>query len=176
MTQVLIAGFGGQGILFAGRLLAYASMLRRKEVTWLPSYGPESRGGTSNCSVIVSDTPIGSPLVLEPDILICLNLPSLDKFESALAEGGALFADSSLAERKAVLPEGRTAYYVPATKLAYDNGMDGLANMIMMGKVMRERSVCDREAAGEAIRKLVSGRRQDMLELNLKALDMGLGY
>ncbi|MGM9626456.1 MAG: 2-oxoacid:acceptor oxidoreductase family protein, partial [Eubacteriales bacterium] len=99
LTQILIAGFGGQGVLFAGKFLAYKGLFENKEVSWLPSYGPEMRGGTANCSVILSDQPVGSPIVTNPDVLIAMNLPSLDKYESACVPGAKLFIDSTLIAR-----------------------------------------------------------------------------
>ena len=99
-TKYLFAGFGGQGILFSGKFLAYKGLIENKHVSWLPSYGPEMRGGTANCSVTVSDEPVGSPIVDVPDVLIAMNLPSLDKYESAVAKGGKIFVDSTLIERK----------------------------------------------------------------------------
>lgn len=99
-TQYLFAGFGGQGILFAGKFAAYKGLIEEKQVSWLPSYGPEMRGGTASCSVIISDSPVGSPIVSKPDVLIAMNLPSLDRYESAVAAGGTIFVDSTLVERK----------------------------------------------------------------------------
>ena len=99
-TQILIAGFGGQGILFSGKFLAYEGLIENKEVSWLPSYGPEMRGGTANCSVILSDTKIGSPIISEPDILIAMNKPSLEKYENDTAKDGFIFVDSSLIDKK----------------------------------------------------------------------------
>ena len=99
-SNILFAGFGGQGILFAGKFLAYKGLLDGKQVSWLPSYGPEMRGGTANCSVIVSEDPIGSPIVGTPDVLVVMNAPSLDKYESAVAPGGKIFIDSTMIERK----------------------------------------------------------------------------
>ena len=121
MSQILIAGFGGQGVLFTGRFIASDGLMRGKEVSWLPSYGPEMRGGTANCSVIISDTSIGSPIVNNPDILIAMNLPSLDKFENAVVAGGSIFIDSSLVERKAVRDDVKS-FYIPSTALAHENG------------------------------------------------------
>ncbi|MBQ9972371.1 MAG: 2-oxoacid:acceptor oxidoreductase family protein, partial [Firmicutes bacterium] len=97
--QMLLSGFGGQGILFSGKILAYKALLDDKQVSWLPSYGPEMRGGTASCSVIVSDEQVGSPIVSNPDILVAMNLPSLDKFEDSVVPGGMIFVDSSLVER-----------------------------------------------------------------------------
>jgi 2-oxoglutarate ferredoxin oxidoreductase subunit gamma len=176
VKQISIAGFGGQGILFAGKFLAYMGMAQGQEVSWLPTYGPETRGGTSNCGVIVSDEPIGSPVVLSPDILICMNLPSLDKYESTLAANGALFVDSSLAERKAAVNADAAVFYVPATRLAFEHEIDGLANMIMIGKVLRECRLFGWEAAEAAMRKTISERKKDMLERNLKAVKIGMAF
>jgi 2-oxoglutarate ferredoxin oxidoreductase subunit gamma len=174
MKKILIAGYGGQGILFTGNVIAYAGMLLGKHVSWMPSYGPEMRGGTTNCVVLISDLPIGSPVINDPDIVLCFNLPSLDKFESWLVPGGSLFVNSSLAKRKAA--EGINAHYIPATQLAIDNGMEGLANMIMAGKMLHECGICDLATAEEAMKKTVSERRQDMVALNMKALDIGFKY
>ena len=135
--QILIAGFGGQGILFSGKFLAYEGLLEEKEVSWLPSYGPEMRGGTANCSIILSDEPIGSPIVLNPDILIAMNLPSLDKYENETASGGQIFVDSSLIDKK-VERDDVEVYYIPATRLASEEGLNGLANMIMIGHFIKK--------------------------------------
>ena len=113
MTSILIAGFGGQGILFAGKALAYAGLLEDRNVSWLPSYGPEMRGGTANCSIILSDTTIGSPIVNKPDIRVAMNLPSLEKYENEAVAGGTIFVDSSLIN-KTVNRTDVTTYYIPA--------------------------------------------------------------
>ena len=117
MSKFLLAGFGGQGILFSGKLLAKLGMSAGKEVSWLPSYGPEMRGGTANCSVIIDDEMIGSPLVTTPDILVAFNLPSLEKFENKVVSGGSIFIDSSLINIKCSRDDVN-AYYVPATELS----------------------------------------------------------
>ena len=114
--EFLIAGFGGQGLLFAGKFLVNKGMMEGKEVSWLPSYGPEMRGGTANCSVIISDEPVGSPIVSKPNVLMVMNLPSLDKYESAVQAGGRIFVDSSLVDREVERTDVE-AYYVPATQL-----------------------------------------------------------
>ena len=121
-TQILIAGFGGQGILFAGKFLANKGMLEGRYLSWLPSYGPEMRGGTANCSVVLSDDPVGSPIVNHPDVLIVMNLPSLDKYEDAVVPGGTIFVDSTLIERK-VNRQDVKSIYIPATKIAQQNGI-----------------------------------------------------
>ena len=174
-TQILIAGFGGQGVLFAGKLLAYKGMYDNKEISWLPSYGPEMRGGTANCSVIISDTPVGSPIVDSPDVLMVMNLPSLDKYENAVVKGGKIFVDSSFIERK-VVREDVNAYYIPATKMAAEAGVPTLANMILLGKMLKETQVLDFEGLEGVFKKIVSAKRADLIEVNLKALELGYNY
>lgn len=174
-TNLLFAGFGGQGILFSGKFLAYKGLLEDRQVSWLPSYGPEMRGGTANCSVILSDEPVGSPIVGNPDVLIAMNLPSLDKYEDAVVPGGKIFVDSTLIGRK-VKRTDVTAYYIPATQMASDNQMPTLANMIIMGKVLQ---ACPELGGGDvkaALKKVVSARHQDLLAVNEKALQLGQEY
>ena len=174
-TQVLIAGFGGQGVLFAGKCLAYEGLYENKQVSWLPSYGPEMRGGTANCSVILSDEPVGSPIVNSPDVLIVMNLPSLDKYESATVKGGKIFVDSTLIARK-VEREDVSAFYIPATKSAQELGIPTLANMVIIGKMIKETGIVTFENACEAMKKVVSARHQDLLDANIKALNAGYNY
>lgn len=171
----LIAGFGGQGLLFAGKFLVYKGMLEGKEVSWLPSYGPEMRGGTASCSVIVSDDPVGSPIVDHPNVLMVMNLPSLDRYEQAVQPGGMIFVDSTLIERKVVRDDVK-AFYVPATKLASENGMTTLANMILTGKIMKELGEFDEDGVNAALKKVVSAKHPEMYDLNLKALQIGRDF
>lgn len=171
-TQYLFAGFGGQGILFAGKFAAYKGLIEEKQVSWLPSYGPEMRGGTASCSVIISDDAVGSPIVSKPDVLIAMNLPSLDKYEGEVKAGGVIFADSTLIERK-VARDDVTVHYIPATKLASDNGMPTLANMIIIGKILKEMGEYDEEMIMAALKKVISAKRADMLDINLKAIKLG---
>ncbi len=175
-TQYLFAGFGGQGILFSGKVLAYKGLTDGANVSWLPSYGPEMRGGTANCSVIISDIPVGSPIVSKPDVLIAMNLPSLEKFENEVVPGGKIFVDSSLIERKVERTDVEV-YYVPATRLADENGMAKLANMIIMGKVFAATGAFDNEdSVVEGLKKVISAKHADMLEVNMKALRLGRDY
>ncbi len=174
-SRILIAGFGGQGILFSGKFVAYEGLLEGKEVSWLPSYGPEMRGGTANCSIIISDTKIGSPIVNEPDILIAMNLPSLDKYENEAAKGSTILVDSSLISRK-VERDDLDAYYIPATQLASDNGLTGLANMIMIGFMIKKTGVIPYENVPAALSKVVSAKKQNMLDMNMKAIELGYNY
>jgi len=171
-TQMLIAGFGGQGILFTGKFLAYKGLVEGKEVSWLPSYGPEMRGGTASCSVILSDEPVGSPIVSTPDVLVAMNLPSLDKYEDSVAPGGIIIVDSTLIERK-VNRDDVTVYYVPATKLASDNDMPTLANMIIAGKLLKATDGFTEEGVDAALKKVISAKRADMLDVNKKAMQIG---
>lgn len=171
-TQFLFSGFGGQGILFAGKFVAYKGLTEDKQVSWLPSYGPEMRGGTASCSVIVSDEPVGSPIVSAPDVLVALNLPSLDKFENAVKPGGYIFADSTLIERK-VARDDVNVFYIPATQLASNNGIPTLANMIVMGKMLKELGDYTAQGIENGLSKVISAKRADMKELNVKALELG---
>ena len=174
-TKILIAGFGGQGVLFTGKALAYTGLKAGKEVSWLPSYGPEMRGGTANCSVILSDSPVGSPIVSTPDLLMVMNLPSLDKYEDAAVAGAKIFVDSTLVDRK-VRRTDVTAYYIPATKMAKDAGFPTLANMIMVGKIIKEAGVISHDGVKEALSKVVSAKHADLLDINLKAIEAGYNY
>ncbi len=174
-TQMLIAGFGGQGVLFAGKFLAYKALLEDKQLSWLPSYGPEMRGGTANCSVIVSDEPVGSPIVSKPDVLMVMNLPSLDKYEDDVVPGGYIFVDSTLIERK-IKRDDVKVFYIPATKLAKDINAPTLANMIMIGKVIKETGIVPYDNIDKALDKVVSARKANLKEINFKALDTGYNY
>ena len=175
-TQYLFAGFGGQGILFSGKFLAYKGLMDGKNVSWLPSYGPEMRGGTASCSVIISDMPVGSPIVSRPDVLIAMNLPSLDKYEDTVVAGGTIYVDSSLIERKVKRTDVKVVY-IPATKLASDNKTPTLANMIIMGKVLADNGAFDdEEKVMAALKKVISAKRADMLDVNLGAMRLGKNH
>jgi len=173
--QILIAGFGGQGILFSGKFLAYEGLIEDKEVSWLPSYGPEMRGGTANCSIIISDEKIGSPIVSNPDILIAMNLPSLEKYENATVAGGDIFVDSSLIEKK-VERADVNAYYIPATKMASDLGLTGLANMIMIGYMIKKSGIMPYENVKKALEKVVSAKKANLMDANIKAIEAGYNF
>lgn len=171
--NIVLAGFGGQGVLFAGKVIASAGLIEDREVSWLPSYGPEMRGGTANCSVCLSDEPIGSPLVVEPDALIAMNQPSFDKFVDAVRPGGVIVVDSAmvpeLKEREDV-----KIYAIPAATLAEDAGIKGLGNIILVGKLFAATGFCDRETLDAAIDHCVPARKAQMIELNKKALGIGI--
>lgn len=174
-TQILIAGFGGQGVLFAGKLLAYNGLISDKQVSWLPSYGPEMRGGTANCSIIISDDPVGSPIVSNPDVLVAMNLPSLEKYENDVVSGGIIIVDSSLISKK-VTRDDVTAYYVPATKLAKDEGFSTLANMILMGKLMKVCDCVNFDIIDENVKKVVPAKKANLIDVNIKALRTGFDF
>ena len=174
-TKYLFSGFGGQGILFSGKFLAYKGLTVDKNVSWLPSYGPEMRGGTASCGVIISDGSIGSPIIDKPDVLIAMNLPSLDKYESTVVSGGTIILDSSLIDRK-VERTDVNAVYVPATRLASENGMPTLANMIIVGKLLALEGETGSEIIDETLKKVISAKRADMLEVNKMAMKLGADY
>ncbi len=170
--NIIFAGFGGQGILFAGKVVAYAGLIEGRELSWLPSYGPEMRGGTANCSICLSDEPIGSPLVTNPNVLIAMNRPSLDKFVNEVEPGGTILLDSSLIDER-VERDDVTVFYVPASKLAEENGLKGLANIILVGKLRKELAFCTEETLDKALQKCIPARKADMLDFNRKALEIG---
>lgn len=170
--NMVFAGFGGQGVLFAGKVVAYAGLIEGRELSWLPSYGPEMRGGTANCSICLSDEPIGSPLVTNPNVLIAMNRPSLDKFVNDVEPGGVILLDSSLIDVK-VERDDVTTYYVPASTLAEENGLKGLANIILVGKLFKEVGFCGEETLDKALQKCIPARKAAMLDSNRKAIEIG---
>ena len=174
-TQMLIAGFGGQGILFAGKFLAYNGLLEDLQVSWLPSYGPEMRGGTANCNVILSDDPVGSPIINEPDVLIAMNLPSLEKYVNTVVPGGQIYIDSTLISAK-VERDDVQVFYIPATQMAKDAGVSTLANMIIMGHVLQNNSELSFDGTEVTVKKLVPAKKAELVELNMKALEAGRDY
>ena len=173
--KIMFAGFGGQGILFAGRVVAYAGFLTGKEVTWLPAYGAEARGGTSNSAVIISDNLIGTPIVRNPFYLTVMNLPSLDRFEPMVEAGGTIFVDETIITRKVERNDIKTLY-IPATYLADKEGFPKLANVVMLGSMMKETGMFTPDEMYAAIDKSVSTSKTDLIELNYKAFDIGYNY
>jgi 2-oxoglutarate ferredoxin oxidoreductase subunit gamma len=170
--EITLAGFGGQGILFLGKMIATAGMLDGKEVSWIPSYGPEMRGGTANCSVVVSDRRIGTPVVSHPNVLVAMNRPSLEKFEPKMQAGGFLLINRTLIE----IPHTRTdieVSYVEITGLAGEVGNPRLANIVALGALIARVPIVSREAVLDGLRKELSGKKAALLELNLKALAAG---
>lgn len=169
VCKLIIAGFGGQGVLMMGQLVAYAAMYEGKEVTWLPSYGPEMRGGTANCSVIVSDKKISSPIILEADVVAALNVPSLVKFEHILKPGGQLFINTSLIKN---LPDRNDleVWQIDANELAAGIGSDKVSNMVILGAIVNRTGMVKPESVEKAMEKLFTGKKAKMLPLNKEAL------
>ena len=170
--NIMIAGFGGQGILFAGKIVAYAGMIDGREISWLPSYGPEMRGGTANCSICLSDDPIGSPLVTDPDVLIAMNLPSYEKFVDHVTPGGTIIVDSTMVSGFAQR-EGIQYHKVPATALSEEHELQGLANVILIGRLLGATGFSTREVCELAIEKSVSAKHTDLAKPNKRALALG---
>jgi len=171
--NIIIAGFGGQGILFTGKILAHIGMLDNREVSWFPSYGPEMRGGTANCSICISDSPIGSPQVTEPDVLVAMNTPSYEKFIDTVVPGGKVFIDSS------IVKPGRTRddiefFALPATQLSGDEQLEGIANMILLGKILKETSFGSIELAKKSIEESVSANKEHLIKHNIRAIELGM--
>ena len=174
-TQILIAGFGGQGILFSGKFLAYKGLIEDVQVSWLPSYGPEMRGGTANCNVVLSDTPVGSPIITVPDVLIAMNAPSLQKYVDTVAPGGQIYVDSSLIDLK-VERDDVDVFYIPATQMAKDEGIGTLANMIIVGHLLENHPELSFGGTAEVVEKLVPAKKAQLKELNMKALNLGKNF
>jgi 2-oxoglutarate ferredoxin oxidoreductase subunit gamma len=173
LERAIFAGFGGQGVMSMGKLLTYAGMIEGKEVSWLPSYGPEMRGGTANCSVIVSDALIGSPVITnDATCLIAMNLPSLVKFEEDVVTGGVIFVNSSLIERK-VDRDDVHAYYVPANQIANELGNLKVANMVMLGAYLKAMHPVKDESIIETFHKLFMGAKEKLIPMNEEALKRG---
>ena len=174
-TQILFAGFGGQGILFSGKFLAYKGLMEDLQVSWLPSYGPEMRGGTANCNVILSESPVGSPIITTPDVLVAMNLPSLQKYVNTVAPGGQIYVDSALIDAKVERTDVEV-FYIPATQLAKDNGIASLANMIIVGSLLEHNSELSFDGVDAVVSKLVPPKKAALIELNMKALNLGKEY
>ena len=172
-NRIICAGFGGQGVMSMGQLLTYAGMLEDKEVAWLPSYGPEMRGGTANCAVTVSNVPVGSPVIVEDaTCAIIMNLPSLEKFEKDVLPGGKILVNSSLIEKK-VSRSDVQAYYVPANEIAAELGNPKVANMIMLGAYLKLDSPVEIESILEAFKKVFGPSKEKFVPLNREALKRG---
>jgi len=171
-TKVIMAGFGGQGVVLIGTLLAYAGMKEGKHTTFFPSYGAEMRGGTANCSIIVSDSEIASPVVNAPDCVVAMNVASLDKFEQAVKPGGAIFVNSSLVERRAERQD-ITEIRIPASALAEGLGSTRAANMVMLGGLIKKTGAIALDSAVQSLSEVLSERAMALVEVNKKALATG---
>lgn len=170
--EIIMAGFGGQGIMMMGKLLTYAGMKEDKEVSWMPSYGPEMRGGTANCTVIISDKKIPSPMSSKPDSIIVMNLPSLDKFLPKVKSGGTVFMNSSLIEEE-VTRDDVKVIKVPANEMANELGNSKIANMVMLGSFVEEKKIVKPATVKDSLENVLSARNQKLIDLNVKALEKG---
>lgn len=173
--EVIVSGFGGQGVLFIGQLLAYTGMDEGKEVTWIPSYGPEMRGGTANCTVVISDEEIGSPFVKNPTAVIAMNLPSLDKYEPLVESGGVLVVNTSMVNRE-VAREDITVVNIPANDIAEEIGSGRSANMVMLGALLGNMDLLSLEAVEKALEGHMPERHKKFLSANKEALRKGVAY
>lgn len=172
LHEVLMAGFGGQGVMAMGSLLAYAAMLEGRHVSWLPSYGPEMRGGTANCHVVISDEPVACPLVTEPTAAIVLNRPSLDRFENSVRAGGILIYNSSLIDRAPTRTDVRVVA-VPANRIAEELGSARVANMVCLGTFLALTGAVSASSVSRSLRKALPVHRHDLIPLNEAALERG---
>ena len=170
--RIIIAGFGGQGVMAMGQMLTYSGMIEDKNVSWLPSYGPEMRGGTANCNVIISDDDVGSPVVTQGTTAIVLNKPSLDKFESAVMPGGKLFINSSLIEKKSERQD-IDVYYIPANDIANELGNNRVANMVMLGAYLKVTKTVSLDSIYEAYGQVFGESKSHLLPINKEAIEKG---
>jgi 2-oxoglutarate ferredoxin oxidoreductase subunit gamma len=170
--EIIIAGFGGQGVLFAGQVIAYAAMGLGMQVTWIPSYGPEMRGGTANCTVVIADHEIGSPLVKNPPLAIALNLPSYDKYEPLMRTGGTLVVNQSMVDRGAKREDIRTVF-VSANEIADQLGDKKLTNMVAVGALLTDLPEVTLESLVAALKAHLPARHQNLLPKNNDALRKG---
>jgi len=174
LEEIIIAGFGGQGVMSMGQLIAYAGLHEGKHVSWLPSYGPEQRGGTANCAVVVSDEPIGSPLVSAPSAAIVLNIPSFEKFEPKIRADGILLTNSSLVGKKSARTD-IVAIEVDATAMANELGNGKVANMILLGAFIEATGILSSESVLSSLQHVLSRDKHYLLEINRLALNKGAG-
>ena len=174
-NETVIAGFGGQGVLFAGKVLAYTALEADLDVTWFPSYGPEMRGGTANCTVIFSDEEIGSPQVMSPTSAIVLNQPSLDKYENNIGSGGYLIVNTSMTNRE-VKRKDINATCLPATEIAEEIGDKRLTNLVMLGALIKISNFFTKEQLENALKKILKGKKEHMIENNIVALKKGFEF
>jgi 2-oxoglutarate ferredoxin oxidoreductase subunit gamma len=170
--EIIIAGFGGQGVLFGGQVMAYAAMDTGKEVTWIPSYGPEMRGGTANCTVVIADDEIGSPLVKNPPLAIALNLPSFDKYEEVLAPGGTLVVNKSMVDRAAKRNDIHVLF-VPCNEIAEEIGDKRLMNMVALGALLSALPELTLKDIEKALEGHLPARHKHLLPKNYEALKRG---
>ena len=175
ILNMLVAGFGGQGVLFMGKVAAKTAMLEDRFVSWLPSYGPEMRGGTANCAVCIDDREISCPLITRPETLVVLNTPSFDRFIDAVEPGGSVFIDASLVATRTASTDVE-AFYIPSTRLAEENGVKGLGNIVMLGQVPRQTAFTKLETLIQSMKECVPATKAFLQQANEKALRLGYAY
>ena len=174
-TEIFVAGFGGQGVLFAGQLLSYAALGEGKETTWIPSYGPEMRGGTANCTVVISDEEIGSPMVRNPQAVVAMNLPSLDKYEKMVRKDGYLVVDTSMTNREVERKDIHTVC-LPATQIAEELGDKRLTNIVLLGALIHVSNYFGQAELENALKKSLEGKNTELVAMNIIALQRGFEY
>ena len=171
--SMVIAGYGGQGILFSGKVAAYAGLIDGKEVSWFPSYGPEMRGGSAACTVCISSDPIASPYIMHPDYLAALNQLAFNKYIGLVDQGGVVVYDSAIING-ATDRGDLNMFGVDAVTIAEENGIRGLANMVITGKLYKELAFCSFGALEKAVEKSVPEGRTQLVALNMKAIQLGV--
>ncbi|HQQ19650.1 MAG TPA: 2-oxoacid:acceptor oxidoreductase family protein [Exilispira sp.] len=173
--EIIIAGFGGQGVMLLGKFLSEAAMEENKQVSWLPSYGPEMRGGTANCHVIISDEPIASPVIVESTMLVAMNRPSLEKFQKTIKKGGALFINSSIididTDRSDVI-----VYKIPVNDIANKIGSQKIINMVMCGAMIQAKKLVSIDTMINVFKENLTGSKEKFIDLNISALREGMKY
>ena len=171
--EMIFSGFGGQGVMLMGQIIAYAGMMEGQQVSWFPAYGPEMRGGTANCSVIIGDEPVGTPIVTEPSIVVAMNLPSLDKFEPMLMPGGALLINNSLIERGPHRTDVKP-FLVPCNDIAKELGNPKVANMVMVGAIVAASGSVSIESVLNILAKKIFKNKPQVMPLNEQAIRRGM--
>lgn len=171
--EMIFAGFGGQGVMLMGQITAYAGMMEGQQVSWFPAYGPEMRGGTANCSVIVGDEVVGTPIVTEPKLVVAMNLPSLDKFEPLLSPNGVLLINSSLIERSSKRTDVKT-WRVPCNDIAMELGNPKVANMVMVGAIIAASKVVSMDSVLQVLSRKIFKNKPEVMQLNEQAIRRGM--
>jgi len=172
--RFIFAGFGGQGVMLMGQILSYAGMIEGKNVTWIPSYGPEMRGGTANCTVVVSDEPVASPVVDKAETVVAMNIPSMIKFQDYLVEDGYFFLNKSVIDREPDRKDDVKIYKIECNEIADKLGNLKVANMVMLGAVIGATKIVSKESVFKALEKKLTGKKAELIELNKKAIEEGM--
>ncbi|MBO8160868.1 MAG: 2-oxoacid:acceptor oxidoreductase family protein [Thermosipho sp. (in: Bacteria)] len=172
--RFIFAGFGGQGVMLMGQILAYAGMIEGKNVTWMPSYGPEMRGGTANCTVVVSDDQVASPVVDKAEVVVAMNIPSMLKFQDYITENGYFFLNKSVIDREPDRKDDVKIYKIQCNEIADELGNLKVANMVMLGAVIGATNIVSKESVFKALEKKLTGKKSELIEINKKAIEEGI--